>query len=182
MEQELTMAGRIPTDTTKESRIYPLPHTYVVKDLVPDLTQIYKQYKSIKPYLQRDTKTEDVRTFDSVKVWNDWPFQGLENRQSPEDRKKLDGLYECILCFCCSTSCPSYWWNSEEYLGPAILLQSYRWLADSRDQKTAERKHAIDNSMSVYRCHTILNCTRTCPKGLNPARAISEIKKMLAAH
>lgn len=108
-------------------------------------------------------------------------IQGLEYRQSPEDRKKLDGLYECILCACCSTSCPSYWWNSEEYLGPAILLQSYRWLADSRDERTAERKAALDNSMSVYRCHTILNCTRTCPKGLNPGRAIAETKKMLAA-
>ncbi|GAD93894.1 iron-sulfur protein subunit of succinate dehydrogenase Sdh2, putative [Paecilomyces variotii No. 5] len=156
---------RIPTETEKASRIYPLPHTYVVKDLVPDLTQFYKQYKSIKPYLQRDTKTED----------------GLENRQSPEDRRKLDGLYECILCACCSTSCPSYWWNSEEYLGPAILLQSYRWLADSRDERTAERKQALDNSMSVYRCHTILNCSRTCPKGLNPGKAIAEIKKMMAA-
>ncbi|KAJ5160263.1 Succinate dehydrogenase iron-sulfur subunit [Penicillium canariense] len=156
---------RIPTDTAQESRIYPLPHTYVVKDLIPDLTLFYKQYKSIKPYLQRDTPTAD----------------GLENRQSPEDRKKLDGLYECILCACCSTSCPSYWWNSEEYLGPAILLQSYRWLVDSRDEKTAERKAALDNSMSVYRCHTILNCTRTCPKGLNPGRAIAETKKMLAA-
>lgn len=154
---------RIPTDTAKESRIYPLPHTYVVKDLVPDLTLFYKQYKSIKPYLQRDTPTVD----------------GLENRQSPEDRKKLDGLYECILCACCSTSCPSYWWNSEEYLGPAILLQSYRWLVDSRDEKTAERKQALDNSMSLYRCHTILNCTRTCPKGLNPGLAIAETKKML---
>ncbi|KAH8434011.1 succinate dehydrogenase iron-sulfur protein subunit SDH2 [Aspergillus melleus] len=157
---------RIPTDTGKESRIYPLPHTYVVKDLVPDLTHFYKQYKSIKPYLQRETKTED----------------GLEHRQSPEDRKKLDGLYECILCACCSTSCPSYWWNAEEYLGPAILMQSYRWMADSRDEKTAERKAALDNSMSVYRCHTILNCSRTCPKGLNPARAIAEIKKLMAAH
>jgi len=155
---------RIPTDTTKESRIYPLPHTYVVKDLVPDLTQFYKQYKSIQPYLQRKTKTED----------------GLENRQSPADRRKLDGLYECILCACCSTSCPSYWWNSEEYLGPAILLQSYRWLVDSRDERTEERKEALNNSMSVYRCHTILNCSRTCPKGLNPAKAIAEIKKMLA--
>lgn len=155
---------RIPTDAGKESRIYPLPHTYVVKDLVPDLTQFYKQYKSIKPYLQRDTKTED----------------GLENRQSPEDRRKLDGVFECVMCACCSTSCPSYWWNSEEYLGPAILLQSYRWLADSRDEKTEERKQALDNSMSVYRCHTILNCSRTCPKGLNPGRAIAEIKKMLA--
>ncbi|KAJ5279706.1 hypothetical protein N7478_005078 [Penicillium angulare] len=156
---------RIPTEANSESRIYPLPHTYVVKDLVPDLTLFYKQYKSIKPYLQRDTPTED----------------GLEYRQSPEDRKKLDGLYECILCACCSTSCPSYWWNSEEYLGPAILLQSYRWLVDSRDERTAERKAALDNSMSVYRCHTILNCTRTCPKGLNPGRAIAETKKMLAA-
>ncbi|SLM35103.1 iron-sulfur protein subunit of succinate dehydrogenase [Lasallia pustulata] len=120
---------RIPTDTAKESRIYPLPHTYVVKDLVPDLTQFYKQYKSIKPYLQRSTKSED----------------GLENRQTPADRKKLDGLYECILCACCSTSCPSYWWNSEEYLGPAVLLQSYRWIADSRDEHTEERKAALDN-------------------------------------
>ncbi|KAL1956169.1 hypothetical protein VTO42DRAFT_7604 [Malbranchea cinnamomea] len=155
---------RISPDNTKETRIYPLPHTYVVKDLVPDLTYFYKQYKSIKPYLQRDTPSPD----------------GKEIRQSPEDRKKLDGLYECILCACCSTSCPSYWWNSEEYLGPAILLQSYRWLVDSRDEKTAERKAALDNSMSVYRCHTILNCSRTCPKGLNPAKAIAEIKKMLA--
>lgn len=155
---------RIPTDTTKESRVYPLPHTYVVKDLVPDLTQFYKQYKSIKPYLQRETKSPD----------------GKENRQSPADRKKLDGLYECILCACCSTSCPSYWWNSEEYLGPAILLQSYRWLIDSRDEKSAERRAALDNSMSVYRCHTILNCSRTCPKGLNPGKAIAEIKKQLA--
>ncbi|KAJ5745804.1 hypothetical protein N7520_010986 [Penicillium odoratum] len=155
---------RIPTDAS-ESRIYPLPHTYVVKDLVPDLTLFYKQYKSIKPYLQRDTPSED----------------GLEFRQSPADRKKLDGLYECILCACCSTSCPSYWWNSEEYLGPAILLQSYRWLVDSRDERTHERKAALDNSMSVYRCHTILNCTRTCPKGLNPGRAIAETKKLLAA-
>merc|ERR1711939_560622 len=155
---------RIPTETTKESRIYPLPHTYVVKDLVPDLTQFYKQYKSIKPYLQRDDPSPD----------------GKEYRQSPADRKKLDGLYECILCACCSTSCPSYWWNSDQYLGPAMLLQSYRWLADSRDQRTAERKEALDNSMSLYRCHTILNCSRTCPKGLNPAKAIAEIKKMMA--
>ncbi|PGH34340.1 succinate dehydrogenase [ubiquinone] iron-sulfur subunit, mitochondrial [[Emmonsia] crescens] len=155
---------RIPTDSAKESRIYPLPHTYVVKDLVPDMTYFYKQYKSIKPYLQRDTPSPD----------------GREHRQSPEDRKKLDGLYECILCACCSTSCPSYWWNSEEYLGPALLLQSYRWLIDSRDEKTEERKADLDNSMSVYRCHTILNCSRTCPKGLNPGLAIAEIKKMMA--
>ncbi|KAL8935481.1 MAG: hypothetical protein Q9211_004678 [Gyalolechia sp. 1 TL-2023] len=155
---------RIPTDTKHESRIYPLPHTYVVKDLVPDLTQFYKQYKSIKPYLQRSTKAED----------------GREYRQSPSDRKKLDGLYECILCACCSTSCPSYWWNSEQYLGPAVLLQSYRWLADSRDERKGERKAMLDNNMSLYRCHTILNCSRTCPKGLNPGKAITEIKKAMA--
>ncbi|KAK6193125.1 hypothetical protein LQW54_012777 [Pestalotiopsis sp. IQ-011] len=154
---------RIPTDA-KEMKIYPLPHTYVVKDLVPDLTHFYKQYKSIKPYLQRDTPAPD----------------GKEYRQSKADRKKLDGLYECILCACCSTSCPSYWWNSEEYLGPAILLQSYRWLADSRDERKGERKAALDNSMSLYRCHTILNCTRTCPKGLNPGLAIAEIKKEMS--
>ncbi|KAH8675788.1 succinate dehydrogenase iron-sulfur protein precursor [Xylariales sp. PMI_506] len=154
---------RIPTETN-DMKIYPLPHTYVVKDLVPDLTQFYKQYKSIKPYLQRDTPSPD----------------GKEYRQSKADRKKLDGLYECILCACCSTSCPSYWWNSEEYLGPAILLQSYRWLADSRDERKSERKAALDNSMSLYRCHTILNCTRTCPKGLNPGLAIAEIKKEMA--
>lgn len=107
-------------------------------------------------------------------------MQGREYRQSKEERKKLDGLYECILCACCSTSCPSYWWNSEEYLGPAVLLQSYRWIADSRDERTLERKDALNNSMSLYRCHTILNCSRTCPKGLNPALAIAEIKKSMA--
>lgn len=155
---------RIPTETSAEMKIYPLPHTYVVKDLVPDLTHFYKQYKSIKPYLQRDTPAPD----------------GKEYRQSKAERRKLDGLYECILCACCSTSCPSYWWNAEEYLGPAILLQSYRWLADSRDERKAERKAALDNSMSLYRCHTILNCTRTCPKGLNPGLAIAEIKKEMS--
>ncbi|KAF2744076.1 succinate dehydrogenase iron-sulfur protein-like protein subunit [Sporormia fimetaria CBS 119925] len=155
---------RIPTDTAKESRIYPLPHMYVVKDLVADMTLFYKQYRSIKPYLQRDTPAPD----------------GREYRQSKADRKKLDGLYECILCACCSTSCPSYWWNQEEYLGPAVLLQSYRWIADSRDERKAERQDALNNSMSLYRCHTILNCSRTCPKGLNPALAIAEIKKSMA--
>ncbi|KAI0154834.1 alpha-helical ferredoxin [Xylariaceae sp. FL1272] len=154
---------RIPPDSA-EMKIYPLPHTYVVKDLVPDLTLFYKQYKSIKPYLQRDDPAPD----------------GREYRQTKAERKKLDGLYECILCACCSTACPSYWWNSEEYLGPAILLQSYRWIVDSRDQRTEARKAALDNSMSLYRCHTILNCTRTCPKGLNPGLAIAEIKKEMA--
>ncbi|KAK0729021.1 alpha-helical ferredoxin [Apiosordaria backusii] len=155
---------RIPNEDKADMKIYPLPHTYVVKDLVPDLTQFYKQYKSIKPYLQRDTPAPD----------------GREYRQSKADRKKLDGLYECILCACCSTSCPSYWWNSEEYLGPAILLQSYRWIVDSRDEKTLQRQDALNNSMSLYRCHTILNCTRTCPKGLNPGQAIQSIKKQMA--
>jgi succinate dehydrogenase (ubiquinone) iron-sulfur subunit len=131
---------------------------------VPDLTQFYKQYKSIKPYLQRNTPAPG----------------GKENLQSPADRKKLDGLYECILCACCSTSCPSYWWNSEEYLGPAVLMQSFRWIADSRDEFKVERKAQLDNSMSLYRCHTILNCSRTCPKGLNPGKAIAEIKKTMA--
>ncbi|KAF8247487.1 succinate dehydrogenase iron-sulfur subunit [Wilcoxina mikolae CBS 423.85] len=155
---------RIDVDTSKPSKIYPLPHTYVVKDLVPDLTQFYKQYKSIKPYLQR----------------KDPPTPMKENLQSVADRKKLDGLYECILCACCSTSCPSYWWNSSEYLGPAVLMQSYRWIADSRDQFKEERKAALDNEMSLYRCHTIMNCSRTCPKGLNPGLAIAKIKKELA--
>jgi succinate dehydrogenase (ubiquinone) iron-sulfur subunit len=163
-QNTLACLCRIPTEAASDVKIYPLPHTYVVKDLVPDLTHFYKQYKSIKPYLQRDTPAED----------------GREYRQTKEDRRKLDGLYECILCACCSTSCPSYWWNSEEYLGPAILLQSYRWLADSRDQRTAERKQNLENSMSLYRCHTILNCTRACPKGLNPGKAIAEIKKQMA--
>jgi len=184
--------GRIPTSTSQEMRIYPLPHTYVVKDLVPDLTQFYKQYKSIKPFLQRETKTEDVRRFPILTVYvfsgtylspertRLTKDQGKENRMTPADRKKLDGLYECILCACCSTSCPSYWWNSEEYLGPAVLLQSYRWLVDSRDEHKEERKAMLDNSMSLYRCHTIMNCSRTCPKGLNPGKAIQEIKKTMA--
>ncbi|KAK9493934.1 alpha-helical ferredoxin [Lipomyces doorenjongii] len=155
---------RIDTDLTQTTKVYPLPHMFVVKDLVPDLTQFYKQYKSIKPYLQR----------------KDYPADGKETLQSIEDRKKLDGLYECILCACCSTSCPSYWWNQSEYLGPAILLQTYRWLVDSRDQATEERKLALENSMSLYRCHTIMNCSRTCPKGLNPGLAIAQIKKSMA--
>lgn len=172
--------GRIPTESTADVKLYPLPHTYVVKDLVPDLTHFYKQYKSIKPYLQRDTPAEDVRQPSRCDGAHANNYQGKEFRQSKEDRKKLDGLYECILCACCSTSCPSYWWNSEEYLGPAILLQSYRWLADSRDERKGERKANLENSMSLYRCHTILNCTRACPKGLNPGKAIAEIKKQMA--
>lgn len=137
-----TLACLCRIEPQKETKIYPLPHTYVVKDIVPDLTQFYKQYKAIKPFLQRNE--------------GDFPSDGTEIRQSKEDRRKLDGLYECILCACCSTSCPSYWWNSEEYLGPAVLMQAYRWLIDSRDQHGHERREMLQNSMSLYRCHTIM--------------------------
>ncbi|KAI5991049.1 iron-sulphar subunit protein of succinate dehydrogenase [Pisolithus orientalis] len=216
-QNTLACLCRIDRDASKDVKIYPLPHStlplplfsttvltpsflpplcpsahllippskhsvYIVKDLVPDLTLFYKQYKSIKPYLQNDNP----------------PAQG-EFLQSPEERKKLDGLYECILCACCSTSCPSYWWNQDEYLGPATLMQAYRWIADSRDSYGVERKEVLQNEMSLYRCHTIFNCTsslliismavhtnrsigaRTCPKGLNPAEAIAKIKLELAA-
>lgn len=154
----------IETDTSKETKIYPLPHMFVVRDLVPDLTLFYKQYKSIEPYLQRDAFPED----------------GKEVLQSIDDRAKLDGLYECILCACCSTSCPSYWWNQQEYLGPAVLMQAYRWMADSRDQATPKRQEFLENSMSLYRCHTIMHCSNTCPKGLNPGQAIAKIKRDMA--
>ncbi|MEI9888288.1 MAG: succinate dehydrogenase iron-sulfur subunit [Rhizomicrobium sp.] len=142
--------------------VYPLPHMPVVKDLVPDLTNFYAQYASIEPFLKTTSAEPE-------KEW----------KQSPEERAKLDGLYECILCACCSTACPSYWWNSERYLGPAALLQSYRWLADSRDEHTGERLDKLEDPFRLYRCHTIMNCTNTCPKGLNPAQAIGEIKQML---
>jgi succinate dehydrogenase / fumarate reductase iron-sulfur subunit len=142
--------------------IYPLPHMQVVKDLVPDMTHFYAQYTSIEPWI----KTES-------------PQPDKERLQSPEDRKKLDGLYECILCACCTTSCPSYWWNGERYLGPAILLQAYRWLVDSRDEAAGERLDDVDDPYRLFRCDTILNCTRVCPKGLNPAKSIVEIKKLL---
>jgi succinate dehydrogenase / fumarate reductase iron-sulfur subunit len=135
----------------------------VIKDLVPDLTHFYAQYASIEPWLKTDTPVE----------------QGQERLQSVEDREKLDGLYECILCACCSTSCPSYWWNGEKYLGPAILLQAYRWLADSRDEASGKRLDALEDPFKLYRCHTIMNCTKTCPKGLNPAKAIAETKKKM---
>src|SRR5579885_3325053 len=143
-------------------KIYPLPHMPVVKDLVPDLTHFYAQYASIKPWLRTQSAPPD-----------------RERLQSPEERKKLDGLYECILCACCSTSCPSYWWNPDRYLGPAVLLQAYRWIIDSRDEDTGARLDDLEDPFRLYRCHTIMNCTNTCPKGLNPARAIGEIKKLL---
>ncbi|PCJ24192.1 MAG: succinate dehydrogenase iron-sulfur subunit [Rickettsiales bacterium] len=144
-------------------KIYPLPHMKVVKDLIPDMTHFYAQYASIKPWLKTDTPVA----------------RGEERLQSEEDREKLNGLYECILCACCSTSCPSYWWNGDKYLGPAILLQAYRWLADSRDEADGERLHELEDPFKLYRCHTIMNCTSTCPKGLNPAKAIAEIKKKI---
>ena len=147
----------------KEVQITPLPHMDVIKDLVPDFTHFYAQYASIKPWLQTVSTTPS----------------GKERLQSPEDRAQLDGLYECILCACCSTSCPSYWWNSDRFLGPAILLQAYRWLADSRDEMTGERLDELEDPFRLYRCHTIMNCANVCPKGLSPARAIAEIKKMV---
>jgi succinate dehydrogenase iron-sulfur subunit len=142
--------------------IYPLPHMEVVKDLVPDMTHFYAQHRSIEPWLQTDT-----------------PAPPKEWRQSREDREELDGLYECILCACCSTSCPSYWWNSDRYLGPAVLLQAYRWVNDSRDEATGKRLDNLEDPFRLYRCHTILNCAKACPKGLSPAKAIAELKKLM---
>jgi succinate dehydrogenase / fumarate reductase iron-sulfur subunit len=149
-------------DVKGDVAITPLPHMEVVKDLVPDLSNFYAQYASIKPWMQTQSTTPEK-----------------ERRQSKEDRQKLDGLYECILCACCSTSCPSYWWNGDRYLGPAVLLQAYRWLIDSRDEATGERLDNLEDPFRLYRCHTIMNCANACPKGLNPAKAIAEIKKMM---
>ena len=144
-------------------KIFPLPHMPVIKDLVSDLTHFFQQLASVEPWLKRNEST------------------GLtENTQTVDERKRLDGLYECILCACCSTSCPSYWWNSERYLGPAALLQANRWIVDSRDMATEERLEQLDDTFKLYRCHTIMNCTNACPKGLNPAKAIGQIKKMIA--
>ncbi len=151
-------------DCKGDVTITPLPHMEVIKDLVPDFKHFYAQYSSIEPWLKTKTTTPS----------------GKERLQSPEDRNKLDGLYECILCACCSTSCPSYWWNSDKFLGPAILLQAYRWLADSRDEMTGERLDELEDPFRLYRCHTIMNCANACPKGLNPAKAIAEVKKLAA--
>ena len=169
---------RIPSKSTlpnKKLSINPLPHTYVLRDLVPDLTNFYNQYKSIGPWLVNSEETRITAKPSSI---NPSP---KEIYQSKEDREKLDGLYECVLCACCSTSCPSYWWNSDEYLGPAILLQAYRWIADSRDEATLARLSYLKDDMKVFRCHTILNCSKTCPKHLNPAKAIAEIKYQINA-
>ena len=151
--------AEIPGDV----KVYPLPHMPVVKDLVPDLTMAYAQYAFVKPWLEAET-----------------PIPGGERLQSPEERADLDGLWECVLCFSCQTSCPSYWWNGENgYLGPAVLLQAYRWIADTRDEATGRRLDELDDPFRLYRCHTIMNCTATCPKGLNPGKAIAEIKTAL---
>ncbi len=144
-------------------KIYPLPHMSVVKDLVPDLTNFYAQYASVKPWLETQTP----------------PPPDRERLQSKEDQEKINSPSACILCACCSTACPSYWWNSDRYLGPAALLQAYRWIVDSRDEATGERLDALEDPFRLYRCHTILNCTSACPKDLNPGRAIAEIKKLM---
>ena len=150
-------------DVKGDVRITPLPHMEVIKDLVTDFTHFFAQYASIEPWLKTVTPAPS----------------GKERLQSPDDRAKLDGLSECVLCACCSAACPSYWWNSDKFLGPAILLQAYRWLADSRDEMTGERLDELEDPFRLYRCHTIMNCSNACPKGLNPAKAIAEIKKML---
>lgn len=146
----------------KMMTIYPLPHLDVIKDLVPDLTGIYNHYKSIEPWLKRKDDKNNIEIIQTI-----------------QDRKKLDGLYECILCFCCTTSCPSYWWNGDKYLGPAVLMQAYRWITDSRDQYTKERLKSLNDEFKLYRCHTIMNCAVTCPKHLNPGAAIASIKRKM---
>jgi len=160
-----TLACTLAIDDVKgDVKIYPLPHMSVVKDLVPDLTNFYAQYASIKPWLQTRTPAPPDR----------------ERLQSKEEQELINTPSACILCACCSTSCPSYWWNSDRYLGPAALLAAYRWLVDSRDEATGERLDELEDPFRLYRCHTIMNCTNACPKDLNPARAIAETKKMLA--
>ena len=160
-----TLACTVTAERGKgETKIYPLPHMPIVKDLVPDLTNFFAQYASIKPWLQTRTPPPD-----------------RERLQSKEDQERIDDPAACILCACCSAGCPSYWWNSDRYLGPAVLLAAYRWLVDSRDEATGERLDDLEDPFRLYRCHTIMNCTETCPKGLNPAQAIAETKKMLVA-
>jgi succinate dehydrogenase / fumarate reductase iron-sulfur subunit len=159
-----TLACLKPVDDVKGAvGVYPLPSMPVVKDLVPDLTNFYAQYASIKPWLESKTP----------------PPPDRERLQSKQDQEKINEPSACILCACCSTSCPSYWWNSDRYLGPAALLQAYRWIVDSRDESTGERLDALEDPFRLYRCHTILNCSQACPKELNPGKAIAEIKKMM---
>ncbi|MDX2263533.1 MAG: succinate dehydrogenase iron-sulfur subunit [Hyphomicrobiales bacterium] len=149
-------------DDTSAVNIYPLPHMSVIKDLVPDLSHFFAQHRSIEPWLKTETATPE----------REW-------RQTPEEREALDGLYECILCACCTTACPSYWWNEDRFLGPATLLQAYRWVIDSRDEATGERLDALEDPFRLYRCHTIMNCAQTCPKGLSPAKAIANLKNLM---
>ncbi len=156
---------RAINETDGDIRVYPLPAMPVLKDLVPDLTHFFAQYASIKPWIQTRTPAPPDR----------------ERLQSKADRAGLDGYYECILCACCTTACPSYWWNPDRYLGPAVLLQAYRWINDTRDEATGERLDALEDPFKLYRCHTIMNCAMVCPKGLNPAKAIAEIKKLMVA-
>ena len=153
---------RFISDMGAPATIYPLANMRIIKDLVPDLTHVFAQYAAIEPWLHSKT-----------------PEPEKERLQSPEERSQLDGYYECILCFCCTSGCPSHWWNGDRFLGPAVLLQAWRWLTDSRDEATEERLDNLEDPFRLYRCHTILNCTRTCPKGLNPGKAIAEIKKMI---
>ena len=159
-----TLACLKPVDEVRGTvKVYPLPHMPVIKDLVPDMTNFYAQYASVKPWLEAKTP----------------PPPDRERLQSKEDQEKINEPSACILCACCSTACPSYWWNSDRYLGPAALLQSYRWIVDSRDESTGERLDSLEDPFKLYRCHTILNCTQACPKDLNPAKAIAEIKKLI---
>lgn len=150
-------------DLGSPARIYPLASLPIIKDLVPDLTHVIAQYEMIEPWLHSDTAAPEA-----------------ERLQAPEDREKLNGFYECILCFCCTSGCPSHWWNGDRFLGPAALLQAWRWLDDSRDEARGARLDKLEDPFRLYRCHTILNCTQTCPKGLNPGKAIAEIKHMIA--
>ncbi|MBK5937783.1 succinate dehydrogenase iron-sulfur subunit [Halochromatium roseum] len=149
-------------DLKQPIQVRPLPGRPVIRDLVVDMTQFYEQYRAVEPYLIRKD-----------------PLPEQEVRQSPEDREKLDGLYECILCGCCSTACPSFWWNPDKFHGPAALLQSWRFLADSRDQATEERLDALEGPYKLFRCHSIMNCVEVCPKGLNPTKAIGQIKELM---
>ena len=153
---------RFVSDTRKRATIYPLNNMRIIKDLVPDLTHVFAQYSLIEPWLKSKTVAPEK-----------------ERLQSPEERRKLDGNWECILCFCCTSGCPSHWWNADRFLGPAVLLQAWRWLVDSRDKAAGERLDDLEDPFRLYRCHTILNCTRTCPKGLNPGKAIAGIKRMM---
>jgi len=185
-----TLACLFVTNTANTSsyNIYPLPHMSIVKDLVVCMKHFYEQYKSIDPFLLETSLLSETLVENMESTFGNGFLYGIEiiinmpsneNYQSLEDRLLLDGLYECILCACCSTSCPSYWWNRDKYLGPAVLLQAYRWIIDSRDDGFEARVEYLDDIYRLYRCHTILNCTHCCPKKLNPAKAISSIKTVI---